>query len=186
MGNGLISNPLTCLPDSAFGVTFGSQPDQKAIGEKAPLWKILKRRAYENQGVLTKYGAKPHYVLAHLLNHNLNGSGSDNRNVVPFWSTANTAMARQAEDYVKQLVLWGAKVQYTITVGAPVGMTKGRKALQSQCNKEQWELVQAEQWLPMHFVINCKAWSNGSWVDVVNVTIDNYVPETVPYMRKKG
>jgi hypothetical protein len=187
MGNGLVANPLTCLPDAAWGVTFGSVPDQKEIGTVAPAWNILKRRAYENQGLLTQYGAKPHYVLAHLLNHNLNGSGKDPKNVIPFWATANTQMAKQAEGHVKDLVLRGAQVQYTVTVGAPVGMTPGRAALKGACNKEQWELVELEQWLPVNFVISCDAWdaNAGGWVSVVNVPINNYVPETVPYLLKK-
>ena len=184
MGTGLIASPLTCLPDPAWGVEFGSVPDQDEIGRLAPVWNILKRRAYENQGVLTQYGAKPHYVLAHLLNHNLNGSGEEPKNMVPFWAASNTQMAKQAEKYVKELVLQGVEVRYNITCGQPVGMTPGRLALQPLCDPEQWELVEAEQWLPESFIITCDAWDSdqSDWVRVVNVTIDNYVPETVPYL----
>ncbi|MEI2781217.1 MAG: hypothetical protein V9H25_08110 [Candidatus Competibacter sp.] len=184
MGTGLIADPLTCLPDHRLRVTFGSVPDQDEIGRLAPVWNILKRRAYENQGVLTQYGAKPHYVLAHLLNHNLNGSGEEPKNMVPFWAASNTQMAKQAEKYVKELVLQGVEVKYNITCGQPVGMTPGRLALQPLCDPEQWELVEAEQWLPRSFIITCDAWDSAQndWVRVVNETIDNYVPETVPYL----
>ncbi|MFZ4700183.1 MAG: hypothetical protein ACOYMG_09020 [Candidatus Methylumidiphilus sp.] len=189
MGNGLVSDMLTCRPDPAWGINFGSEPDQEIIGNLAPHWNILKRRAYEAK-VLVAYGGKPHYVLAHLLNHNLNGSGEEPRNVVPFWGGANTEMAKKAECHVKELVQRGAKVQYFITLGAAVGMTPARKALQAQCDTpEQWELIQCEAFLPSKFIITCNGWDDAKaqWVTVVNnLPIDNYVPETVPYLRKKG
>lgn len=183
MGNGLVANPLTCLPDPAWGVTFGSTPDQALIGQAAPMWNILKRRAFEARGVLTRYGAKPHYVLAHLLNHNLNGPGDEERNVVPFWATANTAMAKQAECYVKELVQNGVQVSYTVHPGPAVGMTPGRQAALALCDPAQAEVIDCEQYLPAYLRIECSALdASGSWVPVVAVTIDNYVPETVPYL----
>lgn len=184
MGNGLVANPLTCLPDPAWGVTFGSTPNQALIGILAPMWDILKRRAFEARGVLTRYGAKPHYVLAHLLNHNLNGPGDQATNVLPFWATANTAMAKQAECYVTELVQSGVQVQYTVDPGPAVGMTPGRQALLAHCDADQAALVRCEQHLPAYLRIECAAWDAGSgtWVNIVNVTIDNYVPETVPYL----
>ena len=184
MGTGLTTSPLTCLPDPAWGVTYGSVPDQGEIERLAPTWGILKRRAYENRGVLTRYGAKPHYVLAHLLNHHLNGSGKEPRNVVPFWATANTQMAQQAEKHVKELVLQGIQVKYDVTLSPAVGMTSGRAALKVSCDSEQWELVEAEQWLPESLIITCDAWDDGkkNWIRIVEVKIDNYVPETVPYL----
>jgi hypothetical protein len=186
MGNRLVAAPLTCIPDQAHGVSFGSVPDQKAIAQAAPVWSILKRRAYENKGVLTRYGAKPHYVLAHFLNHNLNGSGSDARNVVPLWASANTDMAKRVEKFVKELVQRGATGRYNITCGGAVGMTTARKALQSQCDAAQWELIQAEATLPENLVIEFDVLDqqNNKWVNVLKETITNYVPETVPYMRK--
>jgi hypothetical protein len=185
LGTSLVANTLTCIPDPSLGVDFGSVPDQFAIGQVADPWNLLKRRAFENRGVLTQYGGKPHYVLAHLLNHNINGSGSDERNVVPFWATANTQMAQQVESFVKTLVLQGVTVQYVITCGPPVGMTKGRKnAIKSCTSQEQIDLIEIEQHLPAHLIIECRAWdcSIGNWVTIVNTTIDNYVPETVPYL----
>ncbi len=185
MGNGLVADPLTCLPDRAWGVVFGSVPDQSAIGIAAPAWLVLKRRAFEQLGVLTRYGAKPHYVLAHLLNHNLNGPGDEQQNVVPFWATANTAMAKQAESHVKELVQRGAEVRYIVRVGPPVGMTPGRQAALAACTEQaQRDLIELEQHLPMNLVIECDALDTAShtWINVVNCTIDNYVPETVPYL----
>ena len=148
------------------------------------MWEILKRRAFENRSVLARYGAKPHYVLAHLLNHNLNGPGDQAMNVIPFWVTANTAMAKQAECYVKELVQNGVQVQYTVDPGPAVGMTPRRQAILAGCNPAQAEVVDCEQYLPAYLRIECAAWDAGSggWVPIVNMSIDNYVPETVRYL----
>jgi hypothetical protein len=195
MGHGLVANPLTYIPDVALGVRFGSVPDQVVIGAKAAIWQVLKRRAYEAK-VLTQYGGKPHYVLAHLLNHNLNGPGNNELNVVPFWATANTEMSNKAEKYVKELVLRGAQVNYTIQQGAAVGLTPARQKLLADIDamkptdppvgdrKVQRQLVEYEQHLPDSFVINCDALDDtGKWVNIVNnVRIENYVPLTVPYL----
>ena len=104
--------------------------------------------------------------------------------MVPFWATSNTRMAKQAEQHVKDLVLQGVEVKYNVVFGPPVGMTPDRAALQPLCDAEQWELVEAEQWLPESFIITCDAWDDdqSDWVRVVTTTIDNYVPETVPYL----
>lgn len=63
-------------------------------------------------------------------------------------------------------------------------MTPGRRALLAHCDADQAALVDCEQYLPAYQRIQCSAWdaSSGSWVSIVNVTIDNYVPETVPYL----
>lgn len=182
MGSGLTANPLTYMPDASLGATFGSQPDQAVISSVAPLWNTLKRRRYENP-ILTKYGAKPHYVLAHLLNHNLNGSGSDNKNVVPFWATANTEMANKVEKFAKELVLSGVTTLYTINVGGPVGMTPGRTAALNNCTQQiERDIIDAEQYLPANLVLSLKAKDvTNTWVTIVpGQTVENYVPETVP------
>jgi hypothetical protein len=186
MGSRLVAAPLTVMPDTSRGVSFGSVPDQKIIAQLAPAWAILKRRAYETKGTLTKYGAKPHYVLAHFLNHNLNGSGADAKNVVPLWGAANTDMAKRVEKFVKELVQRGATARYYITCGAAVGMSAKRKALKAKCNADQWALIEAEQHLPQNLVIEFDVYDhqNNAWVNVLKETIDNYVPETVPYLRK--
>lgn len=187
MSGGMTASPLTCIPDQARNVTFGSAPNQKLIAQEAPLWAILKRRAYEPKGKLTKYGAKPHYVLAHLLNHNLNGSGADAKNVVPLWAAANTDMSNRVEKVVKELVQRGATSRYVITCGGPVGMTTGRKALKAQCqNEQQWALIEAEATLPEHLIIAFDVYDhqNKVWVSVLKEPITNFVPETVPYLRK--
>jgi len=184
MGNGLVAATLTCLPDGALGTPFGTTPDQFQIGIQAPVWNTLKRRAYE-----TPTGAvsmkKPHYVLAHLLNHNINGSGRDAANVVPFWATANTQMAQQVEKYVKDVVLNGGRAVYTIRLGPEVGMTLGRAAALAACTTaDEQAVIQAEAHLCSHFEIECKAYdfASAAWVDILGGTvfINNFVPETVP------
>ena len=91
----------------------------------------------------------------------------------------------KAEKFVKELVQQGVTVNYTITQGPAVGMTTGRQnAKDSAPDKEQKELIEWEQYLPEYLIINCDALDGtGNWVTVVNnVRIDNFVPETVPYM----
>jgi hypothetical protein len=105
---------------------------------------------------------------------------------VPLWGAANTDMAKKVEKVVKELVQKGAIGKYTITPGPAVGMTAGRAALQGKCDAEQWKLVEAEQWLPDKLVIQSDVFNHETqaWVAVLHETINNYVPETVPYLRK--
>ncbi len=177
---------LTYLPDpKLYGASaFGSQPDQSEIERLAPLWGVLKKRCHENMhtGAL---GKKTHYVLAHLLNHQVNGSGADPRNVVPFSADANTRMAREVEGFLKELVQNGIRVRYTITMDAPVGMTPGRKAaLQSCTTDEEREIVEAEALLPSALILSLEGHDGTDWVSVVNChRVENQVPETVPTIR---
>jgi hypothetical protein len=180
MGNGLVSTNLSLVPDPAWGVTFGSVPDQDEIGRQAPAWNLLKKRPYEDR--MGKLGRKPHYVLAHLVNHNLNGPGNNARNVFPFWASANTDMAKKAESYVKEMVQRGVQVKYNITLGSAVGMTTARQKAYDKAKGEAKKIIELEQYLCNGIVIDCSAWSNqGVWVPiVVGVSISNYVPESVP------
>jgi hypothetical protein len=186
MGNGLIANTLTCMPDPAWHVTYGSVPDQKVIGMKAPLWNVLKRRTYESKAPV-RYGAKPHYVLAHLLNHNVNGPGDNPLNVVPFWAAANTQMAQQVEGHLKDLVLRGLMVRYVISFGAAVGMTPGRSAALSNCtSQDQTDIIEAEQHLPDSLTLTITYIDASTGAETVVVppqVIENFVPETVPLLR---
>lgn len=182
MGLNMQTTTLTFLPDMSLGVNFGSVPDQEAIARVAVAWRTLKRRRFESK--YRSYGATQHYVLAHLLNHNLNGSGSNPLNLIPFWGGANTEMAKKVEVHVKQLVLFGATVKYNITSGPAVGMTPGRIAAKAACTDDvQREIIDWEQYLPEYFQITCDVLEvTGSWTSIVNVPIYNYVPETVPYL----
>lgn len=186
LGTGLVSpGGLSYIPDPALGVAFGSAPDQRAIAVVAPPWDILKKRTHESRTIAEQspvYGRKPHYVLAHLLNHNVNGSGSDAKNVVPFFADANTEMANVAEKHLKELVLNGFRVDYSIRLGPEVGMTSGRTEALALCeNQAQRDIIDIEQHLPSYFTITLNAWNGAAWVTIVNgAQIDNYVPETVP------
>lgn len=84
MGTGLVTTgALTFLPDpNASGPGgFGSQPDQIVIAHLAPMWDVLKRRAQVKRAS-GAIGKSTHHVLAHLLNHQVNGSGAIPANVV--------------------------------------------------------------------------------------------------------
>ncbi|MCE2915334.1 MAG: hypothetical protein LW768_07225 [Rubrivivax sp.] len=180
MGNGLVGTNLSLVPDSAWGVNFGSVPDQDEIGKQAPAWTLLKKRPYQDR--LGKLGRKPHYVLAHLVNHNLNGPGDNAKNVFPFWASANTDMAKKAEGHVKEMVLRGVQVQYNISLGSPVGMTTARKKAYDKATGDAKKIIELEQYLCDGVVIDCSAWCEpGVWKPVVvGVSISNFVPETAP------
>jgi hypothetical protein len=183
MGTGLATTGvLTFLPDPAlYGAdAFGSQPDQHVISRLAPMWPALKMRRHV--GAAGRIGKKPHYVLAHLLNHQVNGSGADVKNVVPFAADANTKMAQQVEKHLKALVQAGMAVRYTILMGPAVGMTPGRQAALAACTTApQRAVIEAEQHLPSSLLITLE-WFNGQdWAMVCNNhPIRNDVPETVP------
>lgn len=206
LSNGLNATCLTLIPDTNLGVRFGSVPDQTIIGVSAPAWTKFKRRCYESTtGAL---GAKPHYVLAHMLNHNLNGSGSDAHNVTPFWATANTQMAKLAEKQLKEFVWRGFETQYSISFGPLVGFAARRPILEQILTNNgvtipvgcldpvllklksklggnallQFEIVELEQHLTTYLKIEAKAYdpSTASWIVVVDVQIDNFVPNTIP------
>ncbi len=190
MGTGLTTtDKLTFVPDSSLGVDFGSTPSQKEIGTHAPPWESLKKRRHEKRPVIGQprvIGRKPHYVLAHLLNHNVNGSGSDTKNVVPFFADANTEMERVAETYLKELVLKGIPVDYEIELGPTVGSDANwyadmQTALGNCTTDAEKEVLQTEQYLPQYLTITLKAWDGTQWVTIVNAKrVDNYVPTTVP------
>jgi len=186
MGQGLVTkDALTFLPDpSLYGAeAFGSQPDQKRITQLAPLWGVLKKRR-QVKAVDNSIGKKPHYVLAHLLNHQVNGSGADPANVVPFSSDRNTEMALTVEVFLKDLVQRGVPVRYTIQLEAAVGMTPGRQAARNDCTtNEQRAIIDAEQHLPAALVLSLAALdaSSNNWLPIVSgKRIENFVPETVP------
>jgi|SRR5271156_1462435 len=183
MGGGLNPSPVSLIPDASLGVTFGSVPDQNVIAGKAECWRVVKRRTYES--ATGKLGRKPHYVLAHLLNHNLNGPGDNELNVVPFWATANTQMSNKIEKFVKDLVSLGVVVTYSITCGDPMKLNPQYAAWFKtvQGTKEQIEIIKWEQELPQYLTFNATAKDAlGNTVNVVppGTQIKNFVPMTLP------
>lgn len=161
---------------------FGSQPDQKLIGIAAPQWLLLKKRRHVSQATLA-IGRKPHYVLAHLLNHQVNGSGRLETNVVPFSADGNTRMANEVEGALKEAVHRGLTVKYDIDVVGQVGMTPGRTQALAECTtQEQRDIIEIEQYLPVHLSASLKVLqSDGTWLTIfAGYVIANHVPETVP------
>jgi hypothetical protein len=189
MGGGLNASEVSIIPDSALGKPFGSVPDQQVIANKAECWKVVKKRNYVS--ATGQLMAKSHYVLAHLLNHNLNGPGDNELNVVPFWAKANTDMSRQIEELVKALVLHGVTVTYTIVCGDPMKLDAGYKFWNestqiSGISEEEKEILQWELELPQDLKFSATATDGlGNTVNVVppNTPIPNFVPRTVPVIR---
>jgi hypothetical protein len=196
MGGGLNPSPVSLIPDASLGVTFGSVPDQNVIAGKADCWRQVKKRCYESAGGQASFpadywqpplawlGKKPHYVLAHLLNHNLNGPGGNELNVVPFWATANTQMSNKIEKFVKDLVSFGVVVTYSITAGDPMKLdpTYATWAKTASGTADQ-KILKGEQELPQYLTFNATAKDSlGNTVNVVppGTRIDNFVPLTVP------
>lgn len=186
MGGGLNQSEVSIIPDPALGTPFGSVPDQQVIADKAECWSVVKRRNYVNmRGGLM---AKPHYVLAHLLNHNLNGPGDNELNVIPFWAGANTDMSKKVEERVKALVLCGVTVTYTIVCGDPMKLDAGYKLWNestqiSGISEQKIEILQWELELPQDLKFSATATDgSGTTVNLVlpNTPIANFVPRTVP------
>jgi hypothetical protein len=183
MGGGLNPSEVSLIPDAALGVTFGSVPNQLVIANKADCWKNVKKRCYEDK--TGKLGRKPHYVLAHLLNHNLNGPGDNELNVVPFWAAANSDMAKKIEKGVKDLVSRGVVVTYTITCGDPMkklpAYTEWFKTVNG--SEAQMDVLRWEQELPQYLSFSATATDKlGTTVNVVQpgTQIPNFVPMTLP------
>jgi hypothetical protein len=183
MGGGLNPSPVSLIPDASLGATFGSTPDQIVIASKAECWREVKKRTYESAtGTL---GRKPHYVLAHLLNHNLNGPGDNELNVIPIWAAANTEMSNKIEKFVKDLVSLGVVVTYSIACGDPMKLdpTCAAWAKTASGTAEQNKILKWEKELPQYLTFNATAKDSfGNTVNVVppGTRINNFVPMTLP------
>lgn len=193
---GLNAPTVSLIPDPNLGVTFGSTPDHVQIESQAPNWKKLRKRPLEDKtGKLYK---GTHYVLAHMLNDNLNGSGADSHNVMPYWATANKDMAKKVENAVKECVLRGFEVEYKIVAGPEYGLLHRQPVLDDILKKAgktaknqltgnellQYEIVELEQYLATNLVIDARVKDQGgTWHVIVNkIQIDNYVPLSIPVL----
>jgi hypothetical protein len=174
---------VSLIPDPSLGVAFGSTPNQAIIAAKAECWRVVKQRTYEDMnGAL---GKKPHYVLAHLLNHQLNGSGQNELNVLPFWAAANTLMASTIERHVKDAVNMGVVVNYVITCGPIMGLnpTYAAWATTAKGNAKQMEIIEWEHKLPQFLNFSATATNGaGTTINIVppGTILNNYVPMTLP------
>ena len=191
MGGGLNPSPLTILPDPSRGVEFGSQPDQEVIAAESPCWEEVKKRRYLSETM--QLGAKPHYVLAHLVNHNLNGSGRDKLNLVPLWANANTEMGRVVEKALKDAVFFGFQVTYSIVLGPPMkndATYSGWFDLimeERSLSAEHLAVIVWEQELPQFLTIQAHFEdAAGTRHDLLGgaIPIKNFVPMMVPDLLK--
>jgi hypothetical protein len=193
-----LRSTVTILPDTALGENFefGSEPEPEwFLGTAKTMWEALKRRRYvDKSGALQN---KNHYVLAHLLNHNVGGSGRDAKNLVPFWAAANTEMERTSENTLKDVVnSQGFRASWIVTCGPDMGMTDPRKALlqailsrNSAASETQiigdervrYDIVLYEQYLPQYLSIALKYWDFENQEHTVGVSpVSNFVPMTIP------
>ena len=118
-----------------------------------PIWEKVRGR-YE--------GGRTYYVRGHLLNHNLHGSGSDNRNLAPFSQTANRRHESEIEHHVKNRVLEQRHVvHYTVTLTygghaeAHVDALKAQlatSAFDTARRREISDILDAEQKLPSSLI----------------------------------
>ncbi|MBI1358561.1 MAG: hypothetical protein GC160_29850 [Acidobacteria bacterium] len=198
-GQGLQST-VTVIPDPGLGANFefGSQPNPKGfLGSAGVQWKALVRRRYQDHW--GNLGDKPHYVLAHLLNHNVGGSGLDPKNLVPFWATANTEMSNVAEEKLKEHVNEnGYSVEWSVTCGPELGMTAKRSALLQQVLDDngvgdpggltgdarvQYDILLYEQHLPKFLSMSLKYEDHDGVVfDVGLPMVNNFVPMNIPHL----
>lgn len=197
MGGGLAPSSVTIIPDASLGVTFGSVPDQIAMADQCPCWAAVVRRTYLAK--LTKHGekpvlgAKPHYVLAHLLNHNMNGPGDNPRNLIPLWAKANTEMERRVERRTKEAVAAGLTITFSVVLGPAMIEDPTYKAWSDAILKDdtlgpvERDILEWERGLPQF--IECHATVKDKHGDVHQILggvihIPNFVPMEVPIIWK--
>jgi len=197
MAGGLAPSSVTIIPDAALGATFGSVPDQMVMADRCPCWAAVVRRTYlaspTKPGQKPALGAKPHYVLAHLLNHNMNGPGDEPRNLVPLWAKANQTMERKVEKFTKVAFGAGLTVTFSIVLGPPMIEDAAYKAWSDAMLKDEdlgaaeRDILEWERGLPQF--IECHATvedKNGDVHQILGgvVRIQNFVPAELPVLWK--
>lgn len=196
LADGVNATTLTVIPQATLGWVFGCKPDDAIISGVSEAWKFLKKRVYQDKS--GKLGKKPHYVLAHMINDNLNGSGKDPKNLLPLWAAANTQMEKQAETYLKDAVLMGLAAQWKIVCGAQYGLpyvqptldqilkNAGAKKLSDlkvgSTEHTQYKIVEYEQYLPVSLTMDATVvdQSGTSHSLVNNEKVENFVPQNIP------
>ena len=198
-GTGVVADPLTFIPDknimdSRHWEPFGSAPDKDRVIVTAPSWAYLVRRSCEDKNIPPKIKKTTHYVLGHLINDNLNGSGGDSYNLTPLWEVANKLMSSEIEEVAKEAVSNGFTVTFIIKPGGKKGDRKAvlEKVLDAHevtdfdhlpdDGKIQYEIVKAERDLLMYLIIVLIAKDEDGNTANKIVKIENYIPDTVPVL----
>ncbi|MBO9731372.1 MAG: DUF4157 domain-containing protein [Chitinophaga sp.] len=158
----------------------GSEP---SVTEPAT-YKDIKRRKKDNG---------PYYILGHLLNQNLGGTGKDMKNLTPLTVQANADHRDLVEQNVKNFVFKGAIVDYEVTPNY------GRSALPKLTAAEKSKIGNAkeiadiesiragEQFVPKS--LHCKAIlvdpDQSVAKPIIEKTINNKIDERVDYYALK-
>ena len=125
----------------------GSTPDVK---NQPNTFKEIKRR---------KKGDGPYYVLGHLLNHNLGGTGKEMKNLTPLTGAANSNHLHVVEENVKKAVDDGNTLEYHVkpeygrSAMAPLTAAEAKKVK----NPADVDKIRAEE-KNVAVALNCEAY----------------------------
>jgi hypothetical protein len=97
-----------------------------------------------------KQGGRSFYVRGHLLNHNIGGPGNNWDNLTPMYQNENTGFETSFESHVKEAVLAGSTVNFTVTVEYSRGLNPAHAEMAegNAHEREVAEVMQAECIVP--------------------------------------
>lgn len=166
-----------------------------------PSSSILAGEPYKTLGY-RRNGSSTFYIAGHLINHNLHGSGSLLKNLVPLTRTANSEHSSKIEEVVKGQVFKSDQkagtshvVSYEVTTSSPRGDRSDIKAAAKTKYKDSADklsralaVISIEDKIPQTLAAKAKTMvktKNGSWslsggTTVVEDTVTNSIPDSVP------
>ncbi|MEO8515646.1 MAG: hypothetical protein ABI426_02830, partial [Flavobacterium sp.] len=100
-------------------------------------------------------GSSTYYILGHLLNHNLGGSGNDFRNLTPLTRKGNKDHNVQIEETAKEDLKAGKVINYTVTPSYKKNTVKNQPTVVSAKKKV---VIAAEEKTPVKVDYLYKSW----------------------------
>lgn len=185
-----------CSSETNKGLAFGTSLYQgayatsmhaKALTKKNPPEgsepQISKPPSTFNDVNMRRNGAGAFYVLGHLLNHNLGGTGKEMKNLTPLTRSANGTHHSLVEHNVKHAVEKGNTVEYNVVPKYTRGSTAAAEdkvnhsALPNKA--DVIKIIKAEQFLPE--ALDCEAYlvnpKDKSRVQIFHKTIPNEIDQ---------
>ena len=137
-GKGLVLDPvngsgyatkMTAMPLTKKNPPKGSTP---SITNLPDSYKEIKRR---------KNSEGPYYVLGHLLNHNLGGTGKAMTNLTPLTGKANATHLHLVEENIKTAVDKGSEVEYNVVPNYGRDVSSALAAMKDSTEDNKDEII---------------------------------------------